>query len=350
MSIFNIFKRNPKFIMTGDGNVTLAWNGKSYSIGKTHCSYDDIVSCLMNGQFGRLDSLINVAATVQRAVEGVIVNEFGEVSYRGEQVHGVIADKISAFVKAKLPYKPLARFLSNLMENPNATSRSELYDFLMHGNFPITHDGCFLAYKGLTHDFKDRHTGTVDNNIGSINEMPRENVDHNTDVACSSGYHVGTHGYASDFAASDGKLVLVKVNPRDAVSVPRDHSCEKLRVCRYEVVEICDAIRQEPLYVKPGIQPEEYQDDCEHCGYPDCDGYCEDANEPGAFDEDNDNEREPTVQFKKITCSPGWDQANTGRHNEKPTNFKAPKRPACTYCGAKGGKKHTNNCRRPRRK
>jgi hypothetical protein len=306
----------PQYIMTDDGNITLAWHGKTYSIGKTHSNYDAIVACLTNREFNRLDPLLDVAATIQKAVAGVTVNEYGEVFYRGEQVHGVVVDKISDFVKNQLPYKPLARFLSNLMENPSERSRNELYDFLIHGNFPITHDGCFMAYKGLTGDFKDRHTKTVDNSIGSVNEMPRENVDPDMNVACSTGYHVGTHKYASEFASSDGKLVLVKVNPRDAVSVPRDHSCEKLRVCRYEVVEVCEAVLQQPLYVQPGVQPEKY----------------EDANEDVAFDED-----------ESVTTTIGT--FNTSVNVE----VKTPKRPACTYCGAKGGKAHKWNCKRPRK-
>jgi hypothetical protein len=39
---------------------------------------------------------------------------------------------------------------------------------------------------------------------------------------------------------SDDVVVIVKVNPRDAVSVPIDHSAQKLRVCRYEVVGVYD--------------------------------------------------------------------------------------------------------------
>jgi len=339
MSIFDIIKRltginqeevlidvglpekpTPKFIMTNDGNITIAWNGRTHSIGKTHPNYNAIVACLTNNESDRLDPLLDIPASLEKRIEGVTVNQYGEVFYNGEQVHSVIADTISSFVRQQLPYKPLARFLANLMENPNERSRNELYDFLKHGNFPITHDGCFMAYKGLTSDFKDRHTQTFDNSIGSVNEMPREQVDPDTNAACSTGFHVGTHKYASDFASSDGKLVLVKVNPRDAVSVPRDHSCEKLRVCRYEVVDICERIMEEPLYVAVNVQPEEYQDDVpeldEDMGldFGDC-----------PLDEYDDVADAPKVAVK------------------------TPKRAACTYCGAKGGKKHAKNCKRPKK-
>jgi hypothetical protein len=44
---------------------------------------------------------------------------------------------------------------------------------------------------------------------------------------------------------------LVRFNPRDAVSVPQDAECQKLRVCKYEVLEEieCDNSEiKEPYY------------------------------------------------------------------------------------------------------
>ena len=52
---------------------------------------------------------------------------------------------------------------------------------------------------------------------------------------CAKGLHVGSWEYANDFKGN-GHLMVVKVNPRDAVSVPRDCSWQKLRACRYVVV------------------------------------------------------------------------------------------------------------------
>ena len=48
--------------------------------------------------------------------------------------------------------------------------------------------------------------------------------------------HIGSFDYANDWS-SGGKLLLVRFNPRDAVSVPSDCSCQKLRVCKYEVIK-----------------------------------------------------------------------------------------------------------------
>jgi hypothetical protein len=43
---------------------------------------------------------------------------------------------------------------------------------------------------------------------------------------------VGSEEYATSFGQ---RTVIVKVNPRDVVSVPLDCDCQKMRVCEYEV-------------------------------------------------------------------------------------------------------------------
>lgn len=141
----------------------------------------------------------------------------------------------------------LVRFLENLMTNPSEHSREQLYDWIAPRNITITSDGHFLAYKGLRSDFTsiNRGKGTVnnveyssaylDNTPGNVVEFPRSEVVANSHIGCAVGLHAGTYEYANDFA--QGRLVLVKINPRDVVSVPTDSDAQKLRVSRYEVLE-----------------------------------------------------------------------------------------------------------------
>ena len=62
---------------------------------------------------------------------------------------------------------------------------------------------------------------------------------------CSHGLHVGSLDYASDF--SRGKLVVVKVNPKDVVSVPSDCACQKCRVSAYKVVSVFEQEIKAPV-------------------------------------------------------------------------------------------------------
>jgi hypothetical protein len=318
--------RHIGYIIVKD-NISLTIDGKPYSIGRSHVNFDKIVAALKAEEFEKIDGLVNVAAKLARRTKGqVTVNEFGEVLHNGKPVHNVVATRISEFVRAGLPFEPLVRFLENLLANPSERSIEQLYAFLEHGGFPITPDGCFLAYKGVSSDFRDKHTGKFDNKIGSTNEMPREKVDPSPDAACSVGFHVGTHTYAAEFASGDGKLVMVKVNPADAVSVPHDHSCEKLRVCRYEVVAMCPGKVVEPLSTigyEGDLDLEEEDDFVEEVCY------------------------DPDEEFEDME---DWtDDGDAEADALTPVTVQAPKRAACTYCGAKGGKKHAKSCNRPKK-
>lgn len=295
---------NTAFIITNDGNITLVRNGKQYSIGQTHPSYEKIVAILNEGRdFSRLDTLLDVAKTISLASNNAItINDCGEVFYNGIKVHNAVATRIGEFARKGLPYQPLVKFLENLMENPNPSSIDELYTFLEHRGLPITPDGCFIGYKAVREDWMDIHSGTFDNKVGAIHEMSREQVDPNRNVHCSVGFHVGTHEYASSFGreAVNSKLLLVKVNPRDAVSVPVDHSFSKLRVCRYEVISLCEGLIEEPMYGASTEAPDD-----ESC---DSNPYSEgvDAFNDGLIEDDNPYEAHCN-EF--IDWLDGWNEA-----------------------------------------
>jgi hypothetical protein len=75
------------------------------------------------------------------------------------------------------------------MENPSYRAVNELYGFLEKNRLPITPDGHFLAYKKVRDDYKDIHSGTMDNSVGKIVEMERNQVNDDKNQTCSSGLH-----------------------------------------------------------------------------------------------------------------------------------------------------------------
>jgi hypothetical protein len=78
--------------------------------------------------------------------------------------------------------------------------------------------------------------------------MPRNKVDDDKLVGCSYGFHAGTLEYASNFAGGNDRLVLVEIDPADVVSIPVDCEFQKLRTCRYKVVQEYDRPLSEPVY------------------------------------------------------------------------------------------------------
>jgi hypothetical protein len=139
------------------------------------------------------------------------------------------------------------RFMEKLYTNPSKQSQEHLFHFIEKNGLLLTPDGDAVFYKGTQRDGKSTRAGYgivngvefendyLQNEVGTVVEIPRSMVDDNRGVACSVGLHVGDFSYASGFGS--GKLFTVIVNPRDVVSVPSDNQDRKVRVARYVVVE-----------------------------------------------------------------------------------------------------------------
>jgi len=191
------------------------------------------------------------------------------VKYNDEELGGVVVDRIIQFMDEGLPVDSLAKFVVRLMANPSFNSRKQLYSFLEALKMPITCEGTFLACKGVRGDYKDCHTGTIDNRPGApIKRMERSDVDDNPDNHCSSGYHCGSWKYSSSFGA---RTVLVEVDPADVVSVPNDFNAQKCRVTFYKVLSDLTVPINGPLKdVNPPVETvDEVEEDdivCPKCG------------------------------------------------------------------------------------
>jgi hypothetical protein len=219
--------------------------------------------CKSSNQYLRIISAFNLPTEEQEAAVFAILQQATgffesegftvtpeEVSYEGEAMPCALASKIRAILEEGLPISLFAKFWQNLQQNPSANSVRELYDFLAYKDLPITEDGCFLAYKGLDSNYYSvsgnkktkvikglvNESGNIYNGVGEDIEVRRWDVDDNRENHCSYGLHVGSLNYAQDF--SRGPVVIVKVNPKDVVSVPSDFDCQKCRVSAYKVLNV----------------------------------------------------------------------------------------------------------------
>jgi hypothetical protein len=266
-----------------DGNLTLVLNNQSYQVLPDHINYKLILEKLPSATAEELLEVVDVQKAVATFSDGLVEIKNGQVLYEGEPVHGSISKRILEFMSKGLPFQPLVNFLNNIMENPSMQSQKELYDFLEHEHLPITEDGHFLAYKAVRSDYKDKYRGVFDNRVGQICTMQRAKVDDNRARGCSDGLHAGALNYVAGYGSleSGDKIVIVKINPKDVVSVPSDCNCEKLRTCRYEVVGEYEGELLKPLYCADFSQ-DDYEDEDED--YTSEEGYW------NQFDEDEDDE------------------------------------------------------------
>lgn len=188
-----------------------------------------------------LISQVNIARGLAKTISGstTAVPSGVEVSDNGVYVNGVEMDtsltrRLLEVHRSGLPVEPFVLFLTNLLNNPSFSAQQELYDFLERANLPITPDGHFLAYKKVSESYKDMHTGKIDNSVGQVVEMPRSQVDDNRRNHCSQGLHFASKDYIRHFSGS--RLMVLKINPADVVSIPDDYNFTKGRTWRYEVV------------------------------------------------------------------------------------------------------------------
>ncbi|NDI17915.1 MAG: hypothetical protein EBY83_08155, partial [Verrucomicrobia bacterium] len=210
--------------------------------------------------------------------------ENGQILYGGFVVHNTLTDRIIKMMSEGFKFDHMVKFLENLMQNPSARGVSETYWFLENYGLPITDDGCFLAYKAVRSDYTDIYSGKFLNSVGSVVSMPRNMVDDNYGIDCSKGLHVGALDYVVGYghfvkgevrSANGNRLLIVKVNPKDVVSVPKYEGHTKMRVCEYTVAsEILDVVKELDKVVYTS-NAEEINTDWDYNQEP-TDGACED--------------------------------------------------------------------------
>lgn len=229
------------FIQTREG-VTVFLNNTSYDIQSSDSHYQDVIDVLKRNEPDADQQLSNIIERALNAVKAAVVGQsdivlqHGTVYYNGQPLHNTLTDRLVRMVDEGFNVEPLVNFLRRLMQNPSFRVVTHLYEFLEVGGVPITPDGCFLTYKAVRKDFKDIYTGTIDNSIGQVVQVPRNQVDENPDQTCSHGLHVCSFNYLPHFAHADGHIVVCKVDPADVVAIPADYNNTKMRVCKYEVV------------------------------------------------------------------------------------------------------------------
>ena len=233
--------------------IILFIGGKSHRVEKSDKKYPKIIKAFDLPEDEQEDVVLNILNPAEIDVESRLKGEEGfevvngDVYYLNEKLPSALATKIKSLLLEELPVKHFEKFWENLSENPSSSSVSELMDFLEYKELPITDDGCFVAYKGVDNEYwsisgnlntkvlkgEVNSEGKIKNEIGVEIEVLRRDVDDNRSKHCSHGLHVGSLSYASSFGP---KTVVVKVNPRDVVSVPSDCSFQKCRVASYKVL------------------------------------------------------------------------------------------------------------------
>lgn len=238
--------QTPSFIINPDSHITISFpDGKTVTTYSHDDIFDELLSSIKAEDWELARRIVvkpvqqvTDAVAVMSTTPGDVVVEHGVVYVSGEAIHNTISNRILSMSDAGFNIEPMKLFLTNLMENPSFRAVEELYDFLEATNLPITSDGHFLAYKKIRANYTDCHSGKMDNSIGAVVEMPRNRVNDDKNQTCSSGLHFCGRSYLSSFGGE--RTVVVKINPKDVVSIPSDYNNAKGRACKYVIQQELD--------------------------------------------------------------------------------------------------------------
>lgn len=246
-----------KHVVTAS-NIMFMHNEKPYSFANSHPDYSDIYKHVMNNEIEDLDVLLSKHTFTLSFLKGKLYT-LGGILYinSGDEARSVdprMHTRLYQLVKqhkdtdedCRPDIRSLILFINNLYANPSADSIDDLFRFLGHNSLPLTDDGCFIAYKLVRDNYMDIHSGTFNNSVGQVPTMRREDVQFNREVTCSRGLHFCSRGYLPHYGNMDSRIMILKVNPADVVSIPTDYNNAKGRACKYEVIgEIPSGVKRE---------------------------------------------------------------------------------------------------------
>ena len=214
--------------------ITL-FSDKPYTIQHTDSRFENLLKAIKEEALDTIHDILHPYNDLKPYIKGSITIVDDVLYYDDAPLHGTLVQRILKMRREGFSINPMLLFLMNLMKNPSSRALLQLYEFLDNNNLPITDDGCFIAYKRINENWNDVYSNSIANTIGTTVSMPRNLVNDNPNDTCSHGLHVCSLEYLKSYCGA--RLVAVKVNPKDVVSVPIDYNNSKMRVCEYLVLK-----------------------------------------------------------------------------------------------------------------
>ena len=229
--------------------LTVIKDGRCYTVSSSNPNFVKIKALLISGKHNEVPDLLDVRKSIEKMGQGDITIVGNTVKYQGRDIPNYQSQKLISMHrdghKDIIPYK---NFIKRLDANISFRAKEEFPRFMDSQEFMIDLEGFVYAFRGLQDNYysvmgntstrvlkgKVNAQGQIFNGVGEEIEVERADVDDNCNRTCSYGVHVGHEEYARGW--SRGKVVLVKFDPKDVVSVPTDCNGRKCRVCHYWVV------------------------------------------------------------------------------------------------------------------
>lgn len=266
----------PSYTITND-SVAVVIDGRVITVRRGAVNFDAARAAVLAERWDGIEKVLVPGHAVEKWLGDGFTFRDGCIAYGDDRIDARLSDRLVRMAEAGVDPTAWMKFWRRLQNNPSMRSVEQLYGFLENKGIPVDAEGYILAYKSIRSDYKDHHTGKCDNSVGQVLSMPRNRISDDPNQACHYGFHVGALEYAGTFGGSGSRMVICRVDPADVVCVPYDHSMQKVRVCRYEVIS-----EQE----HPGHLSDTYEDVLPEDDDED-DGYVPGDDEDGWDDEDD---------------------------------------------------------------
>lgn len=239
----------PAIVVLNDSLIIINTNSQTFTYYNDHQNFSEIkeiasqivkTSSCTEKQFSNLKSFSSIKEKLINWGAGYVTVVNSQIYYKNELIDDVLSKFILYLVKNN---DQDLQYWCNFLDTIQNCSSSHVYDrlflFISKNDLAISKDGrSIYAWKVIGSNYKDKYTNTIDNSIGQYVSMPRNKVTIDNNISCSSGLHVASLDYLrSCYAATGDRLVIVKVNIEDIVSIPNDYEGSKIRVSAYSVVE-----------------------------------------------------------------------------------------------------------------
>lgn len=309
------------YIVTANGTINAICQGKSHSFAKDARFYEQIKQSLNKQDVAEFLHYAEIANSINISGKGKITYSNGVLRYNESVIKNSMAERIIRLIEEGFNADPLIRFFEFCYENPNPTIVDRLYDFLANNCIMIDVNGYIVGYKKVRDDGYDFYSGTVKYELGQVVTIEREKCDGNSRNTCSSGLHIGSLDYVTkQWHPGEGKIFLLRTNPRDVTAIPEEAGAPKLRSCKVEVIAEYNGEPMPSIYQKEEEPADDY-DDTEVCN---CD-YCEAERCNEADSEDSNPSsytplRDKNGRFTSKKAQPNRDSKGRFQVGSKPKN------------------------------
>ena len=238
-------------IITDDGVNGFAC-GKMYTATPDHPNYAAIINAIKTKAYDTIHDLVNqskaIAAIVARDISSgrvTVDSEAGVILFDGHEIRNTLVDHIFRCIQDGFDVSSSILLLEHFMENPSKQTIDRMFDWFEAGKMPITEDGYIIAFKRVQDDYTSFYDSKTMHTIGKETSFPRYLCDDDNTHTCSAGLHFCSQGYLPSYCGGSGRVLVLKIHPKDVVAIPYEYGTHKGRACNYLVLsELEEASRK----------------------------------------------------------------------------------------------------------